>query len=99
MASGALVLVAFPALLLAFQEVPGLLLALLPLAVAIVGWLGARSGKPAWMFSSAVALAAYIALLMQMMDGMLPFLFMPGTLAMFMAANLMRGRGARTAAR
>jgi len=37
-------------------------------------------------------MAGYIIAVTRVMDGALPFLFAPGAMLMFMAANLMRGR-------
>ena len=95
MATGALVLVAVPSIFvwLAGYEIDRLpLVALAPLAVAVLGWLGARSGRPGWTLASALLLAGYIIAMTRVMSGALPFLFAPGAMLMFMAANLMRGR-------
>jgi hypothetical protein len=68
------------------------LVALGPLAIAIVGWLGARWGRPGLTLCSAVLLAGYVGCLMLTVYGVLPFLYVPGAVAMLMAVSLGRRR-------
>ena len=95
MATGALILVLVPSLFvwLAGYEIDSLpLVALAPMAIGVLGWIGARVGRPGLTLASALLLVGYIVAITRVMTGVLPLLFAPGAMLMFMAANLMRGR-------
>jgi hypothetical protein len=100
MALVALALVAFPSLRFVYLWVAGYevyrvpLVALGPLGVAVVGWIGARLGRPGLTWWSAILLTVYVVALTRMVWGILPFVYVPGAAAMFMAAALVRDRKA-----
>lgn len=68
------------------------LVALVPLGIAVVGWVGARQGRPGLTWYSAIGLTMLVVILTRVSYGMLPFVYVPGAAAMFMAAGLVRER-------